>query len=496
MCGSYAKVVDPVVAPLLDALGTLPDASDDVDDDDEDEASATPPVAPPRSPTGSASLFAPSEGEVAAMLEAVRGPVPHEADEGDELVVPVCAEDRLGQSWVVALHQGARTPDDDLDIAAVQVADFLLKEKVHMNSTTAEAAALSVDRKWLRESQVTVADAGWHLERGAWRGLERSLVAAGPDVEVLNYVDYAAYDGVDLKLMTKNFWSRVAERAPVVGALEDVSAVEKLVLELREKKPVEEQLGMAKILHSKQYVGMVLRIGGEIVYLVGHLGSLLVGLDRSTGEGILGAVMRLDPGSEARENIPRKLRLNESDNAGYNDRCERGLLDTREGWMGLRFGCEVHYASGTHSKTFGVVPLDVSGFINTTLSLRDFGMLIQFRASARTVLRRILKLYHKDELVLDDGALAFRKLVLDVLVGSDPKDRLFKETLVRLSPGDWRVVTEFQWILIADESFEQVLDLLVEGLIPLFWGVAPFEFPRNRWTGAERTFRAIGAPVC
>ena len=68
-------------------------------------------------------------------------------------------------------------------------------------------------------------------------------------------------------------------------------------------------------------------------------------------------------------------------------------------------------------------------------------------------------------------------------------------TLRRLAPGDWRL-DEFQWIMVGGETFADVLNLLVEFFVPLLWGTAPFEFPRSRWTGAERTFKDIGTPVC
>jgi len=235
-----------------------------------------------------------------------------------------------------------------------------------------------MDRRKLRETTEVVADAGWHLERASWRSIEQELIDA-PRVEVLAYVDYAAYDGVDLKLTTKNFWKRVRERAPVAGMLQDAGDVEKLLLELQSKQPVEEQLGMAKILHSKQYVGMALRIDEtEVCYLIGAVGSLLLGMDRSTGEGILGSILRQEVGGVSRETVKRKTRLNESDSAGHNERAERGLLDLRPGWQGLTFKCEVHYTSGTHAKAYAVTPGDVTGMISTTLAKRDFGTLVFF----------------------------------------------------------------------------------------------------------------------
>ena len=119
---------------------------------------------------------------------------------------------------------------------------------------------------------------------------------------------------------------------------------------------------------------MSLEIDGRLVILTGSLATLLLGMDRSTGEGILGALLRQDLDGTAHRDFDRRVRVNESDGAGYNDRAEKGWVDSREEtWDALKFTCEVHFASGTHAKVYAVVPLDVSGMIQTTLSLRDLG---------------------------------------------------------------------------------------------------------------------------
>ena len=120
-------------------------------------------------------------------------------------------------------------------------------------------------------------------------------------------------------------------------------------VQVASKQPVETQLGMQQILHTRQAVAMVLHVGEEVCLLVGDLASLLQGMDRSTAETILEALVRHEVGSAAVDSFERRVRVAESDGATYNARCEKGTLQRREGWFGLHFICEIHYTSGTHS---------------------------------------------------------------------------------------------------------------------------------------------------
>jgi hypothetical protein len=140
------------------------------------------------------------------------------------------------------------------------------------------------------------------------------------------------------------------------------------------------------------------------------------------------------------------------------------------------------------------VPLDLSGLVNTTVALRDFGQMSTWRAGARIALKRLIKIY--DVIDLDDDAQAYRQVICDTFLGGDPANRSYIQALLVLAPGDWRVKGEYQWKRVGTETADHVLELLDEYLIPLFWGRAPWEFPRNRWTGANKTFRDIGVPTC
>ena len=167
---------------------------------------------------------------------------------------------------------------------------------------------------------------------------------------------------------------------------EAVALAEQLREELVGKAAVEHASGMSKVQHTINKVGMVVRIYGRMHYLVGSLSTLLLGLDHSTAEAILAGILRQDPGSLHRKRFPRKVRVCDSDNAGYNDRAERGLGDLRgETWDRVRFGCEVHYDSGTHTRVYDLstVKEDVTGMVQTTLALNAFEMINTWRIAAR-----------------------------------------------------------------------------------------------------------------
>ena len=236
--------------------------------------------------------------------------------------------------------------------------------------------------------------------------------------------------------------------------------------------------------------------GDVVTYLIGQLGTILQGVDRSTGEAILATVQRIDPGSANRERCARRVRVNESDDAGYNPRCERGLAQSRPaGWQHLRFPREVHFTSGTHTKVYDIPFLksDITGMMQTRLALSEFGRMIAFRDAGRKALRRMIRIV--DHLLLSETAAAYKELVLDVFVGKGPKVAAIRATLLRLAPGDWRVAGEWAWLREGQETVDQVLELLYEGVVPIFWGHAPFEFPRARWTGCEKTFQDLGLPI-
>ena len=160
----------------------------------------------------------------------------------------------------------------------------------------------------------------------------------------------------------------------------------------------------------------------------------------------------------------------------------------------LHFVCETHFDSGTHGKVYdlGSVKHDISGMIQNTLALNQFGQIMIFRDAARKTVAAMLRVV--DVLVLDDDAKAYTKLVMDTFVPDDVPSRVIRDALTRLIPGDWRIPGVFTWRRMRNETDEEIVDVLCEGLVPLFYGRPPYEFPRNRFTGARKTFKDIGLP--
>jgi len=306
------------------------------------------------------------------------------------------------------------------------------------------------------------------------------------------------YDGVDLRLVAKHFHRSLDTKVPL-GDRADEDRMEALAKELREHiveaHGGEESYGYTKVQHSSSKVGLALLVHSEIRYVVAHLSSLLLAVDRSTAECILATLLRQSFESPAREGIARKIRVSESDGADYNPRAERGYKAIRPTWSFLRFQCEIHFDAGTFGKVYGfsAVKPDITGMIQSTLALNSFGMMVPFRVAARKALDRMLVLV--DECDVDAAGEAFKELVLDTFVGRDPAKRAKRETIRRLAPGDWRLTGIFQWERRGEETRAQVLELLFAGLLPLLYHAAPFDFPRNRWTGSEKTYEDVGLPT-
>ncbi|CAK0875107.1 unnamed protein product, partial [Prorocentrum cordatum] len=165
-------------------------------------------------------------------------------------------------------------------------------------------------------------------------------------------------------------------------------------------------------------------------------------------------------------------------------------------WASLHFHCEFHFVANMHTKTMSVkrVSDDVSGMVNATLSLDDFCMMVRFRESARSCIRRLVRI--EDVIYISEDAIQYKQHVLDIFWGRSPDKKEARSLLLKIAPGDWRVHGVYQRQRIGDETEEQVADLISDTLIPLLYSHAPFEYPRNRWTGVDKAMADHGIPCC
>ena len=198
-------------------------------------------------------------------------------------------------------------------------AKHFLGDAAHIVSTAALASYLGTDRKMVRQVRRQTACLSLLYERHMWQGLEKALVSRkGPEVELLLYIDFATYDGVDLTMTAR---SRVAEfsRAP---ACADVQGAGEVVGDSltpsasNDVRKTETSTGTMKLLNSEASTVLVCRVRGELVVFVGAALTPLQTVERNTSECLLAAIKKIGNGSQHREEFCRKLRLTVTDSAG------------------------------------------------------------------------------------------------------------------------------------------------------------------------------------
>ena len=416
------------------------------------------------------------------------------------LVAPVPAGVEESRMVAAAEVESRNVDDAFLDQAAFDVAIHCLIKKERLETTISEAHTIGLDKKQLREIRTATADACWHLERTMWSLFVKRLGEAPAPNRLIAYVNYGTYDGVDLKTVARAFFAKLARSPPALLDEHDASHVLALAKGIAESAVSadkgETSYGYTKVQHSGQKVGIAMEAHGEIRYIVAHLSSLLLAVDRNTAECILGAILRQQsPCLEHSGAFPRRVRVSESDGADYNPRAEKGYKPFLAGFAFLRVSCEIHFDAGTFGKVYGSssVKPDVTGMLQTSLALNSFGMMIPFRAAVRRALSRMLHIVPFCD--VDEDGQRFKALVLDTFLDSSAKSQVKRATILRLCPGDWRTPGVFEWVLLGAENKDDVLDLLETGLTPTLFSVAPYEFPRNRWTGCEVTYEHLGLPT-
>lgn len=177
-------------------------------------------------------------------------------------------------------------------------------------------------------------------------------------------IEYASYDGVDLKLHTT---SRVATGSTGESVQVDASlgrfAQEGVVVPQGEAAPMpvalDSTVGKAKVLNHELGIAMLLELGGKLVLLSGEVLTPLQAVDHNTVEAIWAALRASDFGTPAREAFARRLRVVTTDAASCNFRAERGLMDGRAGWSHLHFRCQVHVVSGVHRLVYDLLHAEV-----------------------------------------------------------------------------------------------------------------------------------------
>ena len=317
------------------------------------------------------------------------------------------------------------------------------------------------------------------------------------DVELLNYMEFATYDGVDLSMEVRSnivvHGREVATSAHSEGVGRSSDVAQRLV----SAADSEVSEGVMKLLNSEAAIMMLIRLKGKLMLLTGTFVSILQCVDRNTAECLLAAVKRLENGNGLHKQFKRALRIACTDGASYNIKVEVNLMKQRreqgEHWLHLHMLCLVHVLARIHTRTFYFLNADISGMIATSLSLNAGGQASHFRNALRRVLKSMLHLRRQP---LSADAKEFKTFVLQTFYGNSKE--MYPQVLcpLRLAGGDWRNKDRFEYMASPGETEESVLKLLYEEFIPMVCPHAPRTFPRSRWSGLEESIADLGVLMC
>lgn len=391
----------------------------------------------------------------------------------------------------VVARASRATPDEDLDHPALVVANHFVAEKQFVGSTSAEAAAFGFDRKDVRALRSSSASASLQLQKHGWEQLclalrDESVVG---NVRLLCFIEFAAFDGVDLKLKSNAIVAFNQEGKSI--AIDQEPGKPKVQGGEFAMVMTDSTIGPTKLLNSELTAACLLDIGGELTVIYNDILTHLQVADRTTGQALC-AALRSQSGSRG-DGLPeflRKVRIAMTDAAGYNFKAERLLLSARGGgWETLHLKCDMHVVSSIHGQTFDCLGPLVSGMTAVSVSLGAFGQMTLFREAMRRVLSKQLRLVYQQP---NQEAAKFRDLILDTFVGSSAKPAPLRMTVARCASGDSRKTGVFEFYAGPGDTSESVLQLLMKAFVPTVLAHAPSTWPRARWTGFDKSLLDVG----
>ena len=308
------------------------------------------------------------------------------------------------------------------------------------------------------------------------------LSEQGHGVRKIAYVEFVAYDGVDVKVTLKKILHRLCASAsddadPHVAPDERHGHI--VVVQAFNKHMSHTSKGMSKLLQSEFGVGLGLKLADDTRANITTLFlSILLGMDHVNHKTLRAANSRLSPSTSNSSAFERKIRLASGDDATYNKLCEKAIMAEREGWSSWTIPCETHFVSGTHKRCSLLAYFDECGMVNNSLCQKNFGMILKIQKAAADVFASMTVLH--DDIIIDEEGLAFKQCCLDAFLEMGGGKVCKRVALTYVFPGDWRVQDEIPWKKLGGEVELQTLYV-----VPLLFNNPPHEWPRQRFTGFE-----------
>eukprot|EP00959_Pyramimonas_sp_CCMP1952_P164801 3444802-Pyramimonas_sp.AAC.1 len=141
----------------------------------------------------------------------------------------------------------------------------------------------------------------------------------------------------------------------------------------------------SKIFQSEVGMGMLLRMGGQYLYLVLPSVTHLQVLERGTAKCVQEALVRQSAVSPIANTFARKLRSACTDKGSSNLVVESSYVSSPEhqDWHRVWSACDVHVTATVFKFVFALTQTDITGMIRHSLSINVAGQLNCFRKALR-----------------------------------------------------------------------------------------------------------------
>ena len=318
--------------------------------------------------------------------------------------------------------------DTDRDIVShIQQGDVLT-----CSSSSIAKVTKAANRTVVQRSLLAVASATLHGAGLMWSMMLTSLQQCAGTAKPILFVLSLKYDETPTRIRVATLPSEggseggVADRHLLVPRVASSGLQLQRFLEMQSVAPrvMPQSATHAKVLQTEVKLGVLYQrcaTGGakEHFWLSGSVPTCLQAMDRSTGEAQLSCVLEnLGNVPEMKRlagTFPLAVRVSTTDRYGANGRTEEGLRCEFPSFVGTHLACDIHRCStciNTMMKNH-ICQRDVSGLLNSALSLSELGSVKKLRDALISVLFDDLEIIPGQAPVEANG---YRKRVFDTFL--------------------------------------------------------------------------------
>ena len=262
-----------------------------------------------------------------------------------------------------------------------------------------------------------------------------------------------------------------------------------------------ETSSVAKILQSEGCVVMAFKVDGKLCIVRGRRLIWLQDADTMNSETIR-AMLQAQHTSVDLSRFLRRIRNACSDRLSANLTGEQGISKMRHlDWSSFHSFCHCHMGATCMclATKSDLVEDGIKGCKAYCRAAASPGEMDKIRCAAQRVLFKKVRVVQFVD--LDAEARKFKELVFRAISeAASEADMhsvlLLKAALTMYAPGDWRNARDIYVLAPVGTSTFAAVNRLVKEFLPHVFGRVPWNFPDGKWTGAEKTWRDVGAPLC